>query len=80
MAPSAMRISTWRDMSGSKVLVRMLSTLRAPLSTSVQRLATRRSQRIVVDQVDLVILLDAPLDLAELEPDDLLERFVAHGK
>ena len=29
-----------REISGSSVLVRMLSTLRAPLSTSVQRRAT----------------------------------------
>src|ERR1035437_5768794 len=37
--PSAMRVSNWREISGSNVLVRMLSTLRAPLSTSVQRRA-----------------------------------------
>jgi hypothetical protein len=37
--PSATPSSINRETSGSKVLVRMLSTLRAPLSTSVQRLA-----------------------------------------
>ena len=43
-SPAAILPSSVREISGSTVLVRMLSTLRAPLSTSVQRDAT------VVDQ------------------------------
>ena len=39
-SPSAIRPNNCREISGSSVLVRMLSTLRAPLSTSVQRRAT----------------------------------------
>ena len=35
-----MAASSMREISGSRVLLRMLSTLRAPLSTSVQRAAT----------------------------------------
>ena len=38
--PSAKLARSCREMSGSIVFVRMLSTLRAPLSTSVQRSAT----------------------------------------
>ena len=39
-SPLAILLSSVFEISGNIVLVRMLSTLRAPLSTSVQRAAT----------------------------------------
>ena len=48
LASDAMRERYSREISGSSVRVRMWSTLRAPLSTSVQRLRDLGHERVVV--------------------------------
>ena len=81
--PSAMRASTVSEISGSKVPLRIWSTLRAPLSTSLQRCATASMREVVVDKLGAMILFDTPFDLAQLEIDDpfhdlVTDRVIRH--
>ena len=56
------------EISGSSVFVRMLSTLRAPLSTSVQRFATSSIKLVVVTSSLIAMgFLQPPLNLGQLE-------------
>ena len=83
--PSAILVSNWREISGRSVLVRMLSTLRAPLSTSVQRLpissisASLQHRRRAAMQApaDLTPVAMLPVGYAAETPDPTPRRRLA---
>ena len=70
---------------GEEGWVRMWSTLRAPLSTSVQRPAIAVDQLLAVGQLGVVAVPDPLADPGELELDDLADlalaqRIVGHHR